>query len=75
MSKVASGLSSILNILYAPLIFALVLGYAYHTDPISVLFQGPAGWAKYGIAVFISVIVTFLAVTVTMRGGKRAIGI
>jgi len=73
MSRVASGLSSTLTILFAPIIYALVLQIVYHTDPIAVLLQGPEGWFKYTVAAFVSLIVTALLVTATMRAGSRAI--
>lgn len=73
MSRVASGISGILTILLAPLIYALVLQILYHTDPITVLLEGPEGWFKYTVAAFISLIVTTLAVAAMMRGGSRAL--
>lgn len=75
MSRVASGISSLLNILLAPIVYALVLQIMYNTDPITVLLQGPVGWLHYTYAAFISLIITMLLVSVTMRGGSRAIGI
>jgi hypothetical protein len=57
------------------MIYAVVLQVVYHTDPISVLLEGPSGWAKYTIAAFLSLIVTALAVSATIRGGRRAIGL
>ena len=75
MSRVASGLSSLVSILYAPIVYAIVLQVVYHTDPITVLLEGPSGWAKYTIATFLSLIVTASAVSVTMRGGRRAFGL
>jgi hypothetical protein len=75
MSRVASGVSSLLAILYAPVIYAIILQAVYHTDPISVLLEGPTGWVKYTIATFISLVVTAIAVGATMRGGGHAIGL
>ena len=74
MSHVASGIASLLNILYAPLVYAVVLQVWYHTDPISVLLEGPVGWLHYSYAAFVALIVTMFLVALTMRGGSRAIG-
>ena len=71
--RIASGLSSLLGVIYAPVIYAVVLQVMYNTDPISVLLQGPVGWFHYTLAAFVALIVTMLLVSLTMAGGRRAV--